>query len=104
MHRHTTPRRPVTKPLLVFGVHLRKIRHVDKEHVHFHHFADRGPARGEDRLQVGDAGPGFVGDAAGDEGAGAVGGDLAGAVELGRRADGLGLWGGGVSRGVGVRG
>lgn len=97
MHGDTTPRRLMAEPLLILGVHLCKVIHVDQEHIHLHHLRDGRPARLEDRLEVRDAGVCLFGYAAAYQVPGTVGGDLPAAVELGGRADGLGLWGLGES-------
>ena len=93
MHGDTAPGRLVAEPLLVLGVHLREIGHVDEEDIHLDHLPDGGPARFEDRFEVRDAGARLLRHAAGDQIPVAVGGELAGAVQLGRGADGLGLRG-----------
>lgn len=61
-----------------------------------HNLVQRAAGRLEDGLDVLGAGAGFVGDAALDERAGRVGGDLARDVEGVACADGLGLFFGGV--------
>ena len=91
MHSHTTPRRPVRKPLLVLFVHLGEIGHIDQKHIDLDDPVEAGPGGREHGGEVGDAAAGFVGDGAGDEGAGGVGGDLARAVDCCWGADGLGL-------------
>lgn len=95
MHRHTTPRRLVAEPLLILGVHLRKIPHVHQEHIHFHHLSNRRTPFFQDRFKILDARARLVGYAAGYQGAAGVGGDLSAAIDLRGGADGLGLWGGG---------
>lgn len=93
MHRHTTPGRLMAEPLLILGVHLRKIGHVHQEHIHFDHLPDGRPPRFQHRLEVRNAGARLSRDAAVDQVARAVGGDLPAAVELRWCADGLGLRG-----------
>lgn len=93
MHRHTTPRRLVAEPLLILGVHLRKIPHVHQEHIHFHHLSNRRSPFFQDRFKILDARTRLVGYAAGYQGAAGVGGDLSAAIDLRGGADGLGLWG-----------
>lgn len=85
----------MAEPLLILGVHLRKIPHVHQEHIHFHHLSDRRSPFFEDRFEVLNAGARFFGYAAGYQGAAGVGGDLPAAVDLRGGADRLGLLGGG---------
>lgn len=106
LHRHplrqlldgnTAPRGLVGKVLLEHAVHLGEVRHVVQEHVHLDDFLNGRVGFLQDGQDVLAALGGFVGDAAGDQGAGFVGGDLARDEDVGAGDYGLGLCGGGVS-------
>lgn len=80
--------------LLIGSVHLGKVGHIGQEDVHLDDLGHLGAGGGQDGLDVVAAGLSQVADVAGDEGAGGVGGDLAGDEDLAVGADGLGLGGG----------
>jgi hypothetical protein len=91
LHRDAAARGLVRKVLSVDAVHLGEVRHVGEEDVDFYDALDADAGRGEDRLDVVDAGFGLVCDGACDEVAVFVGGDAAGDVDVGAGDDGVGL-------------
>ena len=94
LDRDTAPRGLVRKVLLEHAVHLGEVRHVVQKHVYFDDLLDRGVGLLQDGEDVLAALRGLVGDAAADQGAGFVGGDLARDVDVGAGDYGLGLgWG-----------
>jgi hypothetical protein len=94
MHSNTAASRLVHEELLIGSVHLGKVGHIGQEDVHLDDLGHLGAGGGQDGLDVVAAGLSQVADVAGDEGAGGVGGDLAGDEDLAVGADGLGLGGG----------
>lgn len=91
MHSNTATRRLVHKELLIGSIHLSKVGHVSEEHVDLDDLGHLGAGSGQNGLDVVAAGLGEFADGAGDEGAGGVGGDLAGDEDLAVGADCLGL-------------
>lgn len=82
------------KVLLEDAVHLGEVRHVVQEHVHLDDLVDGRAGFLQDGQDVLAALRGLVRDAAGDQGAGFVGGDLARDVDVGAGDYGLRLgWG-----------
>jgi hypothetical protein len=81
------------KPTLILLIHLGEIPHIIQEHTAPHHLLQTGPGFLENGLEIENALFGLLGDGACVEGAGCVGGDLAGDEdEAGRGdADGLGV-------------
>lgn len=79
------------KVFLKHPIHLSEMRHVVEEHVDFDDTVEPHAGFREDALDVLAALGGFVRDAAFDQGAFGVGGDLAGYEDLRTRDDGLGL-------------
>lgn len=80
------------EPLLVLDVHVGEQGHVGQEDVHLDDAVERRAGRGEDGLQVRDAGGRLHADGALDQVALGVAGDLPGAVDGRRRLDGVGLY------------
>lgn len=79
------------KVLFKHAVHLCEMRHVVEEHIDLDHAVDLDAGLGQDADNVLAALFGLVGDAAFDQVAFGVGGDLARDVDLGAGDDGLRL-------------
>lgn len=91
LNRDTAPRRLVRKVLLKDAVHLGKVGHVVEKHVDFDDALNLDASFGQDADNVLAALLGLVGDAAFDQVALCVGGDLARDVDLWASDDGLRL-------------
>lgn len=92
MHSNTATRRLVHKELLVGSIHLGEVSHIRQENVDLDDLGDVRARGAQDRGDVVAAGLGEFADVAGHQGAGGVGGDLAGDEDLAVGADGLGLY------------
>jgi hypothetical protein len=91
VHGNTAAGRLVHKELLIGSVHLSKVGHIGQEDVDLDNLGHLGTGGGQDGLDVVAAGLGEFADGASDEGAGGVGGDLAGDEDLAVGADSLRL-------------
>jgi hypothetical protein len=77
LNRHTTPRRPMRKVLLIRLVHLLEIRHIRQKHGALDDIRNVAAGLSQDRLDILAAGGGLRGDGARHEGAVGLAGDLA---------------------------
>lgn len=93
LDRNAATRRLVREELLKHAVHLGEVCHVVEEDVDLDDVLDGCVGLLQDGDDVLAAQCCLVGDAALDQGAGLVGGDLAGDEDVGPGDDGLGLWG-----------